>query len=235
MGENSNVIFEKQKKAEAYFRKHWPKMSAEDVSDFGTYCVEKWLSNRRTKASFSQLGIDFLREFALRTGTRGSSDLMSQPTRVKDDPTSSGFSQLSAHSTQLRRFDESSLLRDRRLSREERIILILHYEWGFSLKEIGDLMAVSESRISQMLTKILSDQKKRIQKDGSYFEKSEGQPIQSSEIPSEIQTRSVNNESQKKVTTRVSTQKTETKSAMGLFSVFKIQKTIFRTFRINTF
>lgn len=115
---------------------------------------------------------------------------MSQPTRVKDDPTTSRHLQFGSDSIELGRFVESSLLRDRRLSERERIVLVLHYEWGFNLKEIGDVLAVSESRASQVLTQALSSQKKRIQAADASEEERNRQCIEQETIPREIQTQS---------------------------------------------
>lgn len=155
-------LIEERKKIEAFFRKRWRGISDEEISDFGAYCVEQWLNGRSPKTSYEYLGIDYLRSFAHRYGTRGSSDMLSRPPGLRVYSETGDVPQLGADSFELRRFNESSALRDRRLSERERIVLILHYEWGFTLKEIGDLLAVSESRISQMLDQTLSAQKKRI-------------------------------------------------------------------------
>ena len=45
----------------------------------------------------------------------------------------------------------------------DRAIFILYFKWGFELKEIGEMFGLSESRISQMLTKLC----KRVKKE--YF------------------------------------------------------------------
>lgn len=123
-----------------------------------------WLSGRHPQTSYKYLGIDFLRKFGYSTGAHISSDLMSQPTRDLSDTPLGEFHKLASDSYELRRYDESSLLRDKRLSQKQRIVLILYYEWGFNLKEIGDVLGVSESRISQVHNKVLHEQKKRIQK-----------------------------------------------------------------------
>jgi len=65
--------------------------------------------------------------------------------------------------------------------------LILYYEWGFSLKEVGDVVGVSESRASQVLSQALFDQKKRIQEEDSFGEKRSGQPRELDSLPQQIQ------------------------------------------------
>jgi DNA-binding transcriptional MerR regulator len=122
-----------------------------------------------------------------RFGTRGSSDLLSQPTRVKANADFDPIDQLGSDSAELGRFIESSALRDRRLSERDRIILILTYEWGFNLKEIGDLLAVSESRASQLLHSALRAQKKRIQAADASQEERDRQRAKQKEVSREIQ------------------------------------------------
>lgn len=73
-------------------------------------------------------------------------------------------------SEDLKRFDESHLLRDPRLSKAHRMTLILYYEWGFDLKEIGDVMGVTESRASQFLKAARIVQEKYTRAAEVYFE-----------------------------------------------------------------
>lgn len=182
-------MINKRKKVEAYFKKKY-NQNEETVSDFGAYCVEQWLSGRHPETSFQYLAIDFLRQFAYRSGTRGSSDLMSQPTRRAYDTEAGGPIQFGADSAELRRYDESSLLYVGKIPIKRRIILILYYEWGFNLKEIGYLLGVSESRASQLHRETLRAQKKSISKIDAFEEKRERQSSEPGKIPQKIQTES---------------------------------------------
>jgi len=67
--------------------------------------------------------------------------------------------------------------------------LILTYEWGFLLKETGDLLGVSESRASQVLAAALQRQKTLISSEGSRITTVKGQRVQQSPVSQEIQKR----------------------------------------------
>jgi hypothetical protein len=181
-------LVKKKRQAEAFFQKRW-KGQDQHVSDFGAYCVEQWLSGRNPGTSYEYLGIDYLRSFAHRYGTRGSSDMLSRPPGLRVYSETGGLPQLGANSVELRRFEESSLLRDRRLSQRHRIHLILYYEWQFDLKELGDVLGVSESRASQVLTEAVSAQKALIQAGDSSFEERSRQRREQKAVSREIQER----------------------------------------------
>lgn len=145
----------------------YPKLAEEHVSEFGAYCVEQWLTGRHPQTAREFLAIDYLRSFANCTRNGRVRFHGSSRGRVSLGPKADVELGLGKNSFELGRFIESSALRDPRLSQRERIVLILSYEWGFSLKEIGDVLAVSESRVSQVLSTAMSDQKERIQKDSA--------------------------------------------------------------------
>jgi hypothetical protein len=146
-------------RAESFFRHKWPRHADTHMSDFGAYCVERWLIGKDLKASYRNIGIDYLRIFGDRTGTRGSSDLMAS---MKTKRVKHLDSQHGKNSFELDRFHDAEALRDPRLPQQDRMVLILYFEWEFNLKEIGDLLGISESRSCQMLKKAMADQKERI-------------------------------------------------------------------------
>lgn len=178
----------KKEQAEAYFKSRWRGIE-EHISDFGQYCVEQWLSGRNPKTSYEYLGIDYLRSFAHRYGARGSSDMLSRPPGLRMDPEAGGLAQFGADSVELGRFNESSLLRDPRIPQRQRIVLILYYEWGFNLKDIGDVMGVSESRVSQVLDQAVYAQKARLQAADASLETRERQRKEQEKISREVQER----------------------------------------------
>lgn len=227
-----NDIQDKREQAEAYFRKIWPRLPPEDVSDFGAYCVEKWLSGRSTSTSYSHLGVDYLRKFKNRYGARGSSDLMAQPTRIKYDPTVGGLIQLGSDSFELRRFDESSLLRDRRLGQNERAILILLYEWELTEKEVGDVFGVSESRISQMLHKTMRSQKKRIQADAASGDERERQRKEQEKISRQVQDQRSLDKKTQRIMEKI---REESGCGVGEVEESKIQDSVQESFAIYSF
>lgn len=106
------------------------------------------------------LGIDFLRKFGVKLDRRGSCDLLSQPGLFELMPRD-GL----RDSAEIKSFIESYTLRDPKLTQIERAILILHFQWGFVLREIADVFNLSEGRVSQMLKEILRVEKKRIKND----------------------------------------------------------------------
>lgn len=139
--------------AQRFFRLQYSQVGFEEIEDFGSYCVEAWLSGKRkTSTPYKYMGIDYMRE---RTGSR---NLVKKTgvniERVKED--------IGSDSKDLNRFIDSDMLRDARLPQLTRCILVLYYEWGFDLIEIGDLLGVNASRVSQMLTAAKGLQKKRM-------------------------------------------------------------------------
>lgn len=147
-------------------------------------------------------------------------------------PKACDISQFGTSSKQLGRFVESSLLRDRRLSERERIVLILYYEWEFNLKEIGDVLGVSECRASQLLTKAVRDQKERIQAEESRTQEGERQLRKPSSIPFEIQKRpSMDETPQRNLETICS----KAIDRMGEGAVEEIPQALFAAFGVNAF
>jgi hypothetical protein len=119
-----------RRKAEIFFRIAYPKQSEENVEDFGSYCVERWLDGRSIKIPFKFMAVDYLREFGMKVSIHGKSDVMSRPDN--------------AELTELIEYDEktfkkSDILRHKKLSKDQRALLILYFEWGLNFKEIGDL------------------------------------------------------------------------------------------------
>ncbi len=86
----------------------------------------------------------------MRHGTRGNSDMLGQKGRISLGPEANVEQRLVADSTELRRFDESSVLRHQGLSSVERCCVMLYYQWGFNEKEIADCFGFTESRASQV-------------------------------------------------------------------------------------
>lgn len=149
---------ETRKKAENFFKKKFP-FKKDEAGDFGAYCIEQWLQSGHTKRPFQYLAIDYLRKFVHCSGAGGSSDLMVRSTKLQENSDFIIESNLNAHSSELRTFDESYLFCNRKLSERQRIILVLIYKYGFQEKEIGNILQVSGSRISQLHTQALQIQK----------------------------------------------------------------------------
>jgi len=129
----------KRKSAERYFKKRWKSQPPESVSDFGAYCVEEWLTGRNISTHYFYLGVDYLRSHGVKLGGRGGKDAMQTPRRISYESVDLAEKRLGADSYDLKRFQYSHALRSSELTRKERITLILYYQYGFTLKEIGDL------------------------------------------------------------------------------------------------
>ncbi len=159
---DETAIIKRKLSVEKYFLKTFPHQS-DHCSDFGSWCVEQWLTHKREVRTEARLmAIDFLRTFSHhhkdKTGhTRGSSDALNvHATKVKKPEK---CYTLGIDSRELNRFENKHLFRHSSLSSLGRAYLILHFEWGLSLKEIGDVFGYGESRACQVLKEILKDHK----------------------------------------------------------------------------
>lgn len=225
-------IVKKKGQAEGVFRKKWPQQAKDHVSDFGAYCVEQWLTGRHPETSYVYLGIDYLRSFAHRTRACGDPSIDRSPGRLRFGPEADVDFGLGRDSVELGRFIESSALRDRRLPRRDRVILILYFQWEFTLGEIGDLFSMSEPRISQLLTKAMSDQKKRIQASAASENERERQRKQQEAISREVQDRSSIDEKTQRMLAKI---RSDAAQSMEQRQVQEVPQIIQGTFRVNAF
>lgn len=161
-------IRELQKRAENYFKKRWPS-KRDFAEDFGSYCAIKWCENKGKETNLYRLGIDFLRSFTSSHGQYGSRDALNQIDTKSIEDIKREKASLGKNSHSIERFDESSCLRDKRLSERERVMLILFFEWGFTKKEISHVFGIAESRTNKVLQGILDAQKKRILSDETFI------------------------------------------------------------------
>ncbi len=216
-------IMKKREQAEAFFRSRYPRETERHLSDFGAYCVEQWLTGRDPRTSYHFLAVDFLRSFAHRTRPCGDSSLDRSPGRISLFPEADVELRLGGDSAELGRFVESSSLRDPRLPERSRIVLILYYEWGFNLKEIGDLFRVSESRASQMLSAALLSQKERIQADDTSLIERQRQLREQEALSREIQERLRDDPKASEIMERI---RSEKGAGVGSVQIEEILKTI---------
>lgn len=147
-----------QKKAEFYFQKRWPSKK-QYKEDFASFCALKWVQGKGLDTSLYRLGIDFLRTFTFGDGAHGISDVLGQDILQLDWALSAG-----SQSIELNRFINKDALRGDWLTERERTFLILFFEWGFTSKEIADVLGLSETRMSQFIREVFSKQKKMINK-----------------------------------------------------------------------
>lgn len=117
-------------------------MAKEIRSDFGSYCVEQWLSGRSPKTSYRFLAIDFMRNQA---GTDRSGDLLRQFNKQVGSGRTVELMRLEHGSRDIERFENYSVLWNAGLNLRERWVMTLYYIWGYSFEEIGKLIGVSES------------------------------------------------------------------------------------------
>lgn len=132
-------------RATTYFKLVFPWFSPQQVEDFGSYCVEMWLSGRSEFTAFKYLAIDFVRkgrspgDFSNRRKVQG-------PKRVRDDDKE--LAKLQARKTKTQVLEEMPSFHN--LKQIERAVLILRGKWGFTEEEIGELFGVTYTRISQL-------------------------------------------------------------------------------------
>lgn len=154
----------RRKSAEKYFkRRYWKDYPPEMAEDFGSFVLEQEHGGRQTllRNHAKEFDRENFRRLDKKGILRGSSDFMAQKTRAFD--TDKALRHIPDRRNDItNRFENAHCLRDKRLQTHERCILILHFEWGFTIKEIADVLGGSDGRISQMLTKVLKDQMERM-------------------------------------------------------------------------
>lgn len=229
---NDEEIIKWKNSAEAYFKKAYPKLCEEHLSDFGAYCVEQWLSGRDPRTSREFLAIDYLRSFANCTRNGRLRFHASTAGAIPFGPETDVDERLGRDSHELGRFIESSALRDRRLSQKQRIVLILYYEWGLDLKEIGDVMGVSESRVSQVLAQALREQASRLQAADASLEERERQRRQQEALSREVQKRFGPDEKAQSILERI---REEQRQRLAEREIEEVPQSLLGTFACSTF
>lgn len=114
----------------------------------------------------------------------------------------------------------------------DRIVMLLSAKWGFSHADIGEVLGVSESRISQMYHKAVRAQKARNKKEAARENERKGQQKESGQIPSKIQNRS---EIQGEDARQLESLFSENGKRVGFFEIKKIPEEICRPFGVAAF
>lgn len=232
------------KKVTAWFKSRYGrKVEPQIFEEFEGWVCEQYLSGRSLKTNYEWIAIDFLRKFALRTGARGGTDALHQPGRVGGEDSESIFENNKQTAEKYRgpdSLDKSKrrgslgayLERCRDLRLSARLILILRYEWEFTLREIGYVMGVSESRVSQMHDEILRAQKKaQSQKELSEKQK-ERKSKESRKVSRALQERSRLSAEEKRILAVLCERK---RIGMGEGKIEKIPETLQGAFAIRSF
>lgn len=137
------MYVEKAKQAKRYFGKRWNKYKSYK-EDFGSYCVEMWLTGRNIKTSFEYLGIDFLRAYVHSFNRGGPRDVVHR--LIRED---NGSFIEKVHNKK-KRENRSYLFREKDLLTIERAILILYYEWGLTGNELSDCFGITECYVTKV-------------------------------------------------------------------------------------
>ena len=209
-------------------------MSEEDAEEF----AQEYLLMLTTKGWMQSVGqacIDFARKRFGRTGKYGSSNRKVIPLTFTDlDAT---WGQNSIERIVRVDPDNSRGLSDfeafiKNIVGTDRVILVLKYEWGFNNVDLGRVLGVSESRISQLHNTALSAQKERIKKETARENERERQREVQTTLSPEVQNRSaLQAESKKKMEIILS----KDWEGGGFFKVKEISETLQGSFRINAF
>jgi len=119
--------------------------------DFAQYCLLRYLEG--SKATVEQLLVDFLRKnYGRPKGRRNMT--------IKNTMSLSNSEEVLQQVSVNEHNSDFSKIMDK-LEGVERTIAVLHFKWDFTLKEIGEVLDVSESRVSQLLSALNSKFRKR--------------------------------------------------------------------------
>lgn len=146
-------IADKWQLAYRYFRKRYARYG-EFASDFAAHCAEHWLLGRHHDKYLKWMASDYVR-----TQLRGTKDAMNKISQSIDEEP---WKVPTKVPPEIARFEDCWLLRDPRLTERQRAMLILHYEYGFNLKEIADLFGLGMPRVSQIITEAQTQQRDRM-------------------------------------------------------------------------
>jgi DNA-directed RNA polymerase specialized sigma subunit len=119
----------------------------------------EWIRGGEIRSNFLWMRSDFFREYGrkFKHDKRGlpSRDIMRLSRRQYEDDQFKLSEVLQGPSQGIEEFEVGVQLRDPRLGEKYRTILILRFEWGLNLKEIGDVLGVTESRVSKLFKEAL--------------------------------------------------------------------------------
>lgn len=153
-------LIEKKEKAQAFFLSKWPGLK-EHEDDFGHYCVTLWLSGEaHPEKHFFHLSVDYLRAHVKRVNGKGTQDLALSKLMSQfelDEEEAPGID-----SQALESFERADWIRSPGMDQKHRIVLILYFDWGFSLDEIGDVMGLKKARVSQIFTEAKQERRERM-------------------------------------------------------------------------
>lgn len=153
-GVSEKEILKLRAQAEAFFRTKFAQKPAEEVADFGSFCIEQWLKGRDAKTSFIYLAVDYFRSGESGSRSRRGSDVTQRAPRAKDPQEGPTTLDRLVDPRELPGGSSSFAFVRGKLSGKERAVWLLAFEYGFNLKEIGYLFGVTESRVSQWVAGI---------------------------------------------------------------------------------
>lgn len=151
------------KKLKNYLNKYFFWIKDEDREEILNDCFEKWERNpNRRLASFKHVIIDALRSHSNFSRKSRTSRLSFERLKEPDDSCFSGLSQYDSDPDKHRRDFGAFIHSCGDLRRDEKIIIMLKYVWGFNYAEIGEVAGYSESRACQKINQIQEEIKGRI-------------------------------------------------------------------------
>jgi DNA-directed RNA polymerase specialized sigma24 family protein len=153
----------KDQRLKAFIKKYYGWLKDEDREELAQACHEEWARNpARRNVGLRYVVVDALRSHTNFSRTRRTSRLSLERLAEPHDACFSGPSQHESDPNQYRR-DFGALIHScGDLRRDEKIIMILKYIWGFNNEEIGEVAGYSESRASQKITQITEQIKGRV-------------------------------------------------------------------------
>lgn len=157
---DAEQLNEKKRKAQGWFRKKYRFLPEEDAQDFGAFCIEYWLEGGVTSRAYKYLAIDYLRKHGKRLNKRGNSDAMALLEKRKKGSDSVKYLDIEDHVDASNGSPDTSRFIYTGLTKLQRIVMVLFYEWEFTKREVAHCLGVSPGRISQLYNDAMSAQKK---------------------------------------------------------------------------
>lgn len=209
-------------------------LSKEDAEDFAQEYL-LMLTTKKWRQTPDQACIDFIRKCFGRTGEYGAPTRKIIPISLFDIDAEQRIN----FSTRNSRIGSNNsreccglddIIKD--TTGNARIVLVLLYVWGFTYVEIGRVLGVSESRIAQLHSAELYQQKKRIKKETTCKAKRKRQQMQSAALSFKIQTQRPGYGKEAEVLARICEKKGQ---GVGSIKTKKISEALQRPFRVNSF
>jgi DNA-directed RNA polymerase specialized sigma24 family protein len=146
-------------KFRAWAIKHFAYVPREDIEELVQHVAVVWFEGKRLHAAYNHLAIDYFRKHGKRMGRAKkvkAGDLYQQVLvsgdKIQEDSNETLWSAIKDKSKTPPEILPEKYLKG--LKNVERAVIVLYFQWGFNMKEIGHALGVTECRISQILSRL---------------------------------------------------------------------------------